>query len=77
VDTELERLKNKLLKEALERAEPEFYPILRRAANEALAIAYTTPYPNLFYPLLFTEKVSKMRRFLKNNNSLKKKHANS
>ena len=73
VDTELERLKNKLLKEALERAEPEFYPLLRRAANEAMAIAYTTPYPTLFYPLLFTEKAAKMRNVFKKQQFIKEK----
>lgn len=73
VDTELERLKNRLLKEALERAEPEFYSLLRRAANDALALAYTTPFPTLFFPLLFEEKVSESRRFFSKQRKIKEK----
>lgn len=73
VDTDLEKLKNRLIKEALERAEPEFYPLLRRAANEAMAIAYTTPYPTLFYPLLFEEKAAKMRNVFKKQRFIKEK----
>ncbi|MGB9603896.1 MAG: hypothetical protein ACP5MG_12755 [Verrucomicrobiia bacterium] len=73
VDTELERLKNRLLREALERAEPEFYSLLRRAANEALALAYTTPYPILFFPLLFEEKVAEARKFYSKQRKIKEK----
>ena len=53
----LERLKNELLTERLEEAtEPRFNSYLRRAANEAAALAWVTPYPLLVFPALFEEK---------------------
>jgi hypothetical protein len=56
-ENELERFKNRLLKERLdELTEPSFNAYLRRAANEAAAIAWTTPYPLLVLPVLFEEK---------------------
>jgi hypothetical protein len=56
-ETELERLKNRLLREALnELAVPAFNADLRRAANEAAALAWTTGYPLLAFPALFEEK---------------------
>ncbi|HEU5125473.1 MAG TPA: hypothetical protein VFW05_15580 [Verrucomicrobiae bacterium] len=56
-ETELERLKNRLLREALnELAAPVFNADLRRAANEAAALAWTTGYPLLAFPALFDEK---------------------
>ena len=36
--------------------EPEFNVRLRRAANEAAALAWVTPYPLLVFPALFEEK---------------------
>ena len=35
---------------------PELGPIVRRAANEAAALAWVTPYPLLVFPLLFEER---------------------
>ena len=62
-ETELEQFKNRLLRAALnEAAEAEFYAPLRRAANEAAALAWTTPFPLLFLPTLFEEKVAAARR---------------
>lgn len=63
VDSELERLKNTLVRSALERVEPELYPVIRRAANEAMALAWATPFPTLFFPLLFEEKVAEGKKF--------------
>jgi hypothetical protein len=52
-----ERLKGRLLAEWLaELWEPEFNSPLRRAANEAAALAWVTPYPLLVFPVLFEEK---------------------
>ncbi len=52
-----ESLKIKLLREQLS---AEFDPAsclrLRRAANEAAALAWVTPYPLLVFPALFEEK---------------------
>ena len=62
-ETELEQLKNRLLRQALEStAEAQFYAPLRRAANEAAAMAWMTPFPLLFLPALFEEKMAAARR---------------
>jgi hypothetical protein len=55
-ESELERLKTKLLTEKLARAKPELNAPLRRAANEAAALAWVTFYPLLVFPALFEEK---------------------
>jgi hypothetical protein len=56
-DSELEQLKTRLLRKALNAtAEVEFYAPLRRAANDAAALAWATPFPLLFFPGLFEEK---------------------
>lgn len=62
-ETELEQFKNRLLRAALnEAADAEFYAPLRRAANEAAALAWMTPFPLLFFPSLFDEKITTSRR---------------
>jgi hypothetical protein len=54
----LERLKNRLLGEALfELEDPARSAYVRRAANEAAALAWATPYPLLVLPTLFSEKL--------------------
>jgi len=56
-EAEFERFKETLLRHALRSAEDaELYASLRRAANEAAALAWTTPFPLLFLPALFEEK---------------------
>ena len=56
-ENELERLKARLLSERLEAlGDPEVGGPLRRAANEAAALAWVTRYPILFFPVLFEEK---------------------
>ncbi len=56
-ETELELLKARLLKQVLDQhANPELNAPLRRAANEAAALAWFTPAPLLFFPCLFEEK---------------------
>jgi len=56
-ENRLERLKNELLGARLDEAtEPRFNSYLRRAANEAAALAWVTPYPLLVFPALFDEK---------------------
>jgi hypothetical protein len=53
-----ERLKADLLADRLKEVwEPELNSQLRRAANEAAALAWVTPYPLLMFPVLFEEKV--------------------
>jgi hypothetical protein len=55
-ETELERLKNRLLLQILNDANPEFNGYVRHAANEAAALAWVTPFPLLVFPELFEEK---------------------
>jgi hypothetical protein len=56
-ETEFERLKSRLLaRELAETTVPELNPPLRRAANEAAALAWETLYPLLVFPVLFEEK---------------------
>jgi hypothetical protein len=62
-ETELEQFKNQLLRTALNKTEDaEFYAPLRRAANEAAAAVWMTPFPLLFLPAVFEEKVAAARR---------------
>jgi hypothetical protein len=52
-----ERLKNRLVTEWLEEVwHPELSNHVRRAANDAAALAWVTPYPLLVFPGLFEEK---------------------
>jgi hypothetical protein len=56
-EVELERLKTRLLAEWQEtRWDPQAGGQLRRAANEAAALAWVTRYPLLVFPALFEEK---------------------
>jgi len=56
-ENELERLKNELLWEKLEDAVgADMNARLRRAANDAAALAWTTNVPLLVFPALFEEK---------------------
>jgi hypothetical protein len=62
-ESELDRLKARLLREVLEQTpDEELYAPLRRAANEAAALAWFTPFPLLFFPGLFEEKARWARR---------------
>jgi hypothetical protein len=56
-ETEFERLKNKLLAQQLVQATPELNVPLRRAANDAAALAWATVFPLLVFPVLFEEKI--------------------
>jgi hypothetical protein len=57
-ETEFERLKNRLLTETLlATAQPDLNVAIRRAANEAAALAWVTFYPLLVFPSLFEEKL--------------------
>ena len=62
-ESELERLKNRLLRSILEsNTTPSQIPALRRAANEAAAIAWLEPHPLLVFPVLFEEKALAARK---------------
>jgi hypothetical protein len=56
-ENEFERLKNKLLAQQLVEA-PELNASLRRAANDAAALAWATVFPLLVFPALFEEKIA-------------------
>ena len=59
-ETELERLKTRLLRNTLDELAPtRATGYVRRAANEAAALAWVTPYPLLVFPVLFEEKVER------------------
>ena len=56
-ENRFEQLKSGLLVERLaDLPRPELNSSVRRAANEAAALAWLTPYPLLFFPVLFEEK---------------------
>ena len=58
-ENEFERLKKQLLTLQLaELDKPELNTPLRRAANEAAALAWVTLYPLLVFPVLFEEKTA-------------------
>jgi hypothetical protein len=56
-NTELEKLKDRLLRQLLEQAtDPDQNTALRGAANDAVALAWVTRYPLLVFPALLEEK---------------------
>ena len=64
LDAELEQLKSRLIKEhLLEKGNVVLAPAFRRAANEAAALAWLTPYPLLLLPTLLSEKVEAVQRY--------------
>jgi len=59
---QLEQLKVRLLRGFLaETTNPAFYAPLRRAANDAVALAAATSFPLLVLPILFEEKAASAR----------------
>ena len=59
----LENLKRRVLARMLESvSEPNDNRLVRRAANEAAALAWMLPYPLLVFPGLFEEKLQAARR---------------
>jgi hypothetical protein len=62
VDDELDRLKERLLAGELARTTNlEANVLLRRAANDAVALVWLMPYPLLLLPALFAEKAQAAR----------------
>ncbi len=58
-ENEFERLKDRLLADQLQQAtDVELNVPLRRAANEAAALAWVTQFPLLVFPVLFEEKTA-------------------
>jgi hypothetical protein len=73
-ETEIERLKGRLLRETLATAtNPELYAPLRRAANDAAALAWATSFPLLVLPALFEEKVREARRYVEHQKAVRRR----
>jgi hypothetical protein len=68
-DAELERLKNHLLQGRRDEAwDSRHRGALLRAAEDAAALAWVTPYPLLVFPVLFEEKAeAALNRSLRQN----------
>lgn len=63
MEAELDRLKDRLLAAELARTTNlEVNVLLRRAANDAVALVWLTPFPLLLLPALFEEKARLARR---------------
>ena len=72
-ETDLERLKNRLLRELIASAPtPDLYAPLRRAGNEAAALAWGTSFPLLVLPELLREKAEEARQYTRKQASLLK-----
>ncbi|MBX3732670.1 MAG: hypothetical protein KF791_08755 [Verrucomicrobiae bacterium] len=62
-ENDLERLKNQLLQKALAGvSSPLMAAPIRRAANEAAAVAWLEAHPLLVFPTLFEEKLRAVRQ---------------
>lgn len=71
-ESELEQLKTRLLRKTLNATDDvELYAPLRRAANDAAALAWTTPFPLLLFPALFEEKSITARRMVARQQSVR------
>jgi len=71
-ETEFEQLKSRLLRRLLEDAvQTDLNTPLRRAANDAAALAWTTPFPLLFFPALLEEKARRARLQLQKQNQVR------
>jgi hypothetical protein len=73
-DTELEHLKNRLLQGWLDGIwAPQLRSSLLRAANDAAALAWVTPYPLLVFPVLFNEKARSAWQHTERQNEVRKR----
>jgi hypothetical protein len=69
-----EQLKNRLLQEQLEGSwVAQLSSHARRAANEAAALAWVTPYPLLVFPALFDERLEAAREFAQRQEQLRQR----
>lgn len=72
-ETDLERLKGRLLRERLAATPvPEAFAPLRRASNEAAALAWASGYPLLVLPELFREKAETAVRYARRQTAILK-----
>jgi len=68
-----ERLLQELLAQAADR--PELNPAFRRAANDALSLAWVTPFPLLFLPALLEEKAAEARQRMERQDRVRERTA--
>lgn len=67
----LELLKNRLTDRLVQTAvKPELNVLYRRAANDAAALAWATPFPLLLFPLLLEERAVVAQRQLERQESV-------
>ena len=72
LENAFERLKQRLLEERLgEVWKPGHNSWVRRAANEAAALAWVTPYPLLVFPALFEEKADTVLAYAERQEQLR------
>ena len=73
LETDLEQLKGRLLRELLDTAaDPALHTSLRRATSDAAALAWTTSFPLLVLPELVREKAESARRYVRRQAALLK-----
>jgi hypothetical protein len=76
-DIELENLKARLLQQLLgEIADPAQNTAVRRAANDAAALAWVTAYPLLVFPALLEEKARAALRQGRRQAGIRRRSAN-
>ena len=74
LESDLERLKNELLRALLANApDPNLHAPLRRATSDATAIAWTTSFPLLVLPELVREKAELAKRYAQRQAALLKR----
>ena len=74
---EFEQLESRLLQQHLvETGNPALRAVVKHAANEAAALAWTTPYPLLMLPVLFEEKARATRLRAERQNRIQHRSRN-
>lgn len=74
VETKLDGFKDRLLFRLLSQTSDEqLASALRHAANEAAALAWTTPFPLLFLPALLEEKAQAARHYARRQARMKQR----
>lgn len=69
---QLGRLKDQMLGGMLAKtSDPDLKARYRWAAEDAAALAFVTPWPSLFFPVLFAEKVNEARVRVRRQNRIK------
>ena len=64
LELELDRFKDRILQKLLDETEDsKLRPLLRRAATDASALAWTTAYPLLVLPVVLKEKAETARHY--------------